>query len=131
MRSVSETASPPVRTAKRLSLLAVGLAFVSVVGCDQTPTTPEISPFVGKAVPKSAVVEVTALHQGGQHLFELSVDEVPAGWTTFRFDNRAHVHHFGLVSKVPDPPPREADGPRAKDADGAGAIAIDTELSPY
>lgn len=101
MRGSDDTALWPLRAAKRLGLLTVGLLFVTVSGCEQTPTTPQAQ-FLGKAVPQTTVVEVAAVHEGGQHLFELSTDEIPSGWTTLRFENRAHVDHFGLVNEVPE-----------------------------
>lgn len=92
----------PDRHAGRLVPLAVGLLLVTV-GCGEAPTTPTPEArFIGKAVPQTTVVEVAAVHEGGQHLFELSTDEIPSGWTTLRFENRAHVAHFGLVNEVPE-----------------------------
>lgn len=104
MRSIDETAKWPLRAARRLGLLAVGVLLVTVPGCERSPTTPETpeARFLGKAAPRTTVVEVRAVREGGQHLFDLSVDQIPSGWTTLRFDNQAPVHHFGFVSKVPE-----------------------------
>lgn len=34
------------------------------------------------------------VHGGGQFNFELSVDQIPAGWTTIRLDNQTEATHF-------------------------------------
>lgn len=47
---------------------------------------------------RGQLVEVRAV---GHHEFELSTDEVPSGWTTFRLDNASHAVHFALVEKLP------------------------------
>lgn len=38
--------------------------------------------------------------------FEL-VDQIPSGWTTFRFNNNGHTEHFFLLSLLPDSIPYE------------------------
>lgn len=50
-----------------------------------------------------ADVEVVAKHDhgSGDHSFELSTDEVAAGWTTFEFDNRSEHTHFAYLPKLP------------------------------
>lgn len=40
-------------------------------------------------------------HDTDEHLFELSIDEVASGWTTFQFDNQTDHTHFVYSSKVP------------------------------
>ena len=59
------------------------------------------SKFVAKGGPN--VVEVTTIHDhdANKHLFEVSEEEVPSGWTTFRLNNRTHSDHFYLLYKVP------------------------------
>lgn len=94
-------ARPSLRNNSRIGPVVTGL-LVLTVGCEKTPTTPTPEAHLGKAVPQTNVVEVAAVHEGGQHLFELSVDEIPSGWTTLRFENRAPVHHFVFASKVPE-----------------------------
>jgi len=49
------------------------------------------------------VVEVSAVHdhEAGEHLFDLATNEVPSGWTTFRFDNQGHQPHFLILEKMP------------------------------
>ncbi|HSK18921.1 MAG TPA: hypothetical protein VK912_07260 [Longimicrobiales bacterium] len=49
----------------------------------------------------ATIVDVTATHSGDQHLFNLSADQVPSGWTTFRFANASHSDHFVLLYRVP------------------------------
>lgn len=55
-------------------------------------------------VQEPTVVEVVASHdtQENLHLFDVSQDEVPAGWTTFRFINSSPADHFFLLWEVPD-----------------------------
>lgn len=50
------------------------------------------------------VVEVTAAHNAeeNRHLFELSTNEIPSGWTTFEFNNASPYDHFFLIWKVPE-----------------------------
>ena len=50
---------------------------------------------------QASIVDVTATHSGGKHLFSLSADEVPSGWTTFRFTNASHSDHFVLLYRAP------------------------------
>jgi hypothetical protein len=49
------------------------------------------------------VVEMSAVHdvETDEHLFDLATDEVPSGWTTFRFDNQGHKPHFLILEKMP------------------------------
>lgn len=50
------------------------------------------------------VVDVTATHDPieDRHLFGISSDEIPSGWTTFRFTNSSAYDHFFLIWKVPE-----------------------------
>lgn len=50
------------------------------------------------------VVEVTAVHDPvqNQHLFVMSDNEIPSGWTTFRFINASPSAHFFLLWTLPD-----------------------------
>jgi len=47
------------------------------------------------------VVEITARHVGDDYIFELSEDEIPSGWTTFRLKNESHSTHFAYLASVP------------------------------
>lgn len=47
------------------------------------------------------VVEITAKHVGDEYIFELSTDEIPSGWTTFRLKNESHSTHFAYMAGVP------------------------------
>lgn len=50
------------------------------------------------------VVDITSLHNHdtNEHLFDVSEEEIPSGWTTFQFNNRSHSDHFYLLYKVPE-----------------------------
>lgn len=50
----------------------------------------------------SGALDVTASHQGGEHVFSLSEDEIPQGWTTIRFNNESHFDHFVLLYRAPE-----------------------------
>ncbi|WP_440998526.1 hypothetical protein [Fodinibius sp. SL11] len=58
--------------------------------------------FVAQGGPN--VVDITSQHNHdtNEHLFQVSEEEIPTGWTTFRFNNRTHSDHFYLLYKVPD-----------------------------
>ncbi len=47
------------------------------------------------------VVEIIAKHEGADYIFELSADEIPSGWTTFRLINESHSTHFAYIAGVP------------------------------
>jgi len=53
---------------------------------------------------KSSVVEVVAVHEheSNRHLFRISDDEPPSGWTRFRFTNASPVDHFMLIWRYPE-----------------------------
>lgn len=90
---------------QKLTIPLVAAVLMATLGsCSDAPTAHtdlDAVSSVGKAVPLTRVVEVTAISGAGEHRFELSADEVPSGWTTFRFDNTAGIHHFGFIVKVP------------------------------
>lgn len=50
------------------------------------------------------VVEVTAIHDAeeNKHLFEMSTNEISAGWKTFQFNNTSGYDHFFLIWQVPE-----------------------------
>ena len=50
------------------------------------------------------IVEVSATHDPveDRHLFGMSTDEIPSGWTTFEFTNSSAYDHFFLIWKVPE-----------------------------
>ena len=58
--------------------------------------------FIAKGGPN--VVDITSLHNHdtNEHLFEVSEEEIPSGWTTFRFNNSSHSDHFYLLYKIPE-----------------------------
>lgn len=51
---------------------------------------------------QASVLDVTATHRSGEHIFSLSEDEVPQGWTTIRFTNESHSDHFVLLYRAPE-----------------------------
>lgn len=88
---------------RRLGSLAVAFLVVVAEGCEEAPTTPELSPSDadladtrGQARGNSNVVEVvsTGLH------FD-APDNIPTGWTTFRFRNETGGTHFVILEKMP------------------------------
>lgn len=81
------------------------VAFAALLlGCAESPPEPQLA-LAGATEDlvrgHASVVDVTATHRGDEHLFLLSHDEVPAGWTTFRFANASHSDHFVLIYRVP------------------------------
>ena len=91
------------RCLRRLGPLAAVLVGCAVAGCDDSPSTPQArsadagpADSRGLARGHSNVVEVvsTGLH------FE-APDEIPAGWTTFRFRNLTGATHFVILEKMP------------------------------
>lgn len=87
----------------KLLALAMGLFFVALPACEEAPTTPEGNTVELEADSKLAarggpanVVEVVATGIDFQ-----VPDEIPSGWTTFRFLNRSNMTHFAIVEKMP------------------------------
>ena len=77
-------------------------AVALVLGCADAASEPMVAANAGYQVrAQASIVDVTATHSGGQHRFSLSADEVPSGWTTFRFTNASHSDHFVLLYRVP------------------------------
>lgn len=74
------------------------------LGCSEGGPAPELVAADGigaMALAQASLVDVTATHRGDEHLFSLSSDEVPSGWTTFRFENASHSDHFVLLFRAP------------------------------
>jgi len=48
-------------------------------------------------------VEIVASHDhdSGNHAFDLSATEIPAGWTRFELDNRTEHVHFAYLARLP------------------------------
>ena len=59
---------------------------------------------VDPGVQAPTLIEVVASHQAEEnlHLFDVAQDEIPAGWTTFRFTNSSPADHFFLLWEVPE-----------------------------
>lgn len=87
---------------KKVLTVATGLLLVVAAGCEQNPIDPKETPEAASATDRgvargnSNVVEVTSTGQS----FE-APDEVPAGWTTFRFSNESDAIHFVILEKMP------------------------------
>lgn len=80
------------------AVLTLGLA---ALGCDDTVTDPAtgLETSLGDADRAGpAVVHVAADH----HEFVTSHQQIASGWTTFRFENRAHAPHFLIIEKMPE-----------------------------
>lgn len=58
---------------------------------------------VDPGVQAPTLVEVVASHEAEEnlHLFDVTLDEISAGWTTFRFANSSSADHFFLLYEVP------------------------------
>lgn len=85
------------------------LAFAAVAGaCSdippaaELPATTEAAAARGGAAGAANALQVTATHQQGEHLFRLSRDEIPSGWTTIQFANASHADHFVLLYRAPE-----------------------------
>jgi hypothetical protein len=52
------------------------------------------------------ILEIKAAHNmvdgDAEHLFQLSMEEIPSGWTTLRFVNSTHTDHFFILYDVPE-----------------------------
>jgi uncharacterized cupredoxin-like copper-binding protein len=75
-----------------ITTYAITIIFALVIlttGCDQSDD--------GGDLDGPNTVEVTA-----QGLDLLAPDEVPAGWTTFRFDNVSGMLHFAVLERLPE-----------------------------
>jgi hypothetical protein len=82
--------------------------FGGLLGCTDALSTPEIAAPAaadetrGVAPGRTSLLEVSAVHRGGEHLFLLSRDEIPSGWTDIQFTNASHADHFILLYRVPE-----------------------------
>lgn len=86
---------------KLMSLMITGTFALTLGACDEPVTTADVSAARGgQSGPPGSVVEVTALHEGGGFVFELSEAEIPSGWTTFEFDNRTNHVHLVFVNRL-------------------------------
>lgn len=84
------TTRPLTTTTLTATLGALGMALLTLGGCDPDPAS--------SAETETNVLEVTA---DGHTSFELSSEEIPAGRTTLRLENASNVIHFALVGKMP------------------------------
>jgi len=72
---------------------------VAIVACSGEAPTPDAS----EGPSDDAVLEVTAIYDGAadQHLFAVSSDTIPSGWTTIRFTNASPMVHFVFLDHLP------------------------------
>lgn len=88
---------------RKLLTLALGLFFVALPACEEAPTMPDGTTAELQADSRLAarggpanVVEVVATGLDFQ-----VPDEIPSGWTTFRFLNQSGMTHFAIIEKMP------------------------------
>ncbi|TVR33795.1 MAG: hypothetical protein EA390_03680 [Balneolaceae bacterium] len=107
--------------------IAVLTVLFIYAGCSEIPNTTNDAVLSGQEVHSELssashsspnVVEVIARHEGDEYIFELSTDEIPTGWTTFRLINDSHSTHFAYLAQIPQ---------NAKD----GAVEDGAELLDY
>lgn len=79
--------------------LLMGLAF-GLTACEQDDPEERVA----EAEESPQAVEITATYdpEANQHLFELSEEEIPSGWTTFRLVNNSPDEHLAQIFKVPE-----------------------------
>lgn len=82
--------------------LATPLRNSVIIACAlQMACADKKEPEMASGTPR--VVEVTATYDAGanEHLFSTDVEQLPAGWTTFRLVNEAPVTHFLVLERLP------------------------------
>lgn len=91
----------PNRADRRTVLKTIGAGVVGGAALGSASATASAAP--GKARGQRNIVEVVGRHDhdAGEHVFDLSTQEIASGWTTFEFDNQTDHTHFVYSSKVP------------------------------
>ena len=81
---------------KQITATAVGGSVLT--GANTVAASPP-----GEGRGRRNIVEIVAQHDHdtGEHLFDLSADEIASGWTTLEFDNQTEHTHFVYLQKVP------------------------------
>lgn len=81
-----------------LKTLGTGVALGTTLGATGAAASPP-----GNANGRRNILEIVGKHDHhtGEHLFELSTHEIPAGWTTIEFDNQTTHTHFVYTSTIP------------------------------
>lgn len=112
----SKTTTHPSRRDVLRTAGAVGAA--SIVGFSGTATANGNG--AGLVPGRASTLDIVGLHDhdADEHLFELSTNELPSGWTTLAFENRTEHVHFANLTKVPQ-------------AAIDGAAAAGEDLLPY
>ncbi len=77
---------------RTVEALVVAVVVVGMTACGKSPPPTPIT-----AAPPGAVVEVIA-----RGLQFIAPEEVPSGWTTFRFRNESGMTHFAMIERLPD-----------------------------
>lgn len=82
-----------------LPALLAALALMASA-CEQS----ELGEATVEAANQPQVVEIIATYnpETNEHLFELSRDEIPYGWTTFRLVNASPDEHLAQIFRVPE-----------------------------
>ncbi len=110
-----------------LLTLALSLCLV-LLGCDSS-TTPTPTQDA------SSDLEITAVHEGEKHRFELSDDKIPSGWTTIELDNQTEATHFAFLRKASqdflDGMKNDFGEVSAQAFLDAGSIPFQEEWNPY
>lgn len=90
----------PECTNRRTVLKTIG---AGVVGSAALTGTATAAGGNGRGKGPKSVVEIVASHdhETAEHQFDLSTQEVPAGWTTLVFDNQTSHTHFVYSWKAP------------------------------
>ena len=86
--------------ARRLAFFA-GVPLVLVLfACSGPSSETDVSE---PGTPPAPVIEVTAVYDGAtdEHLFRVSADTVPSGWTTIQFTNASPMLHFVFLDHLP------------------------------
>lgn len=83
---------------RRFTAIAV-LAQAGLLACSGESPPPDAA----ENPETSPVLEVTAIYDGAtdQHLFMVSADTIPSGWTTIRFSNASPMLHFVFLDHLP------------------------------
>lgn len=81
-----------------ITVLAVAAGAVAVACSESTPTDTEVSSSTAVlAAQRPGLVEIEA-----NHLSLSGPDDIPSGWTTFRFENNSDNTHFAVLERMPE-----------------------------
>lgn len=119
--------STPTTPNRRSVLKTIGATAIggSVLSSMASP----VGAVPGKARGRRSIVEITARHDhsSDEHSFDFDTIEVPAGWTTFDFDNPTGHAHFVYLAKLP----QQAIDDAAAEGMGLLEFYVDTVTGPF